>query len=90
MGCFGNGSTEVQLEFDSEEVFYVDFERKEVEYTGPGFFEGDLSEIFKDLNIYRNAGKNKNACSAILAYCTTEEKHPPEETGKIISMYSLL
>jgi len=80
----------VQLEFDSEEVFYVDFEKKEVGYTGPGFFEGDLSEIFKDLNIYRNAGKNKNACSAILAYCTTEEKHPPEETGKIISMYSLL
>ncbi|KAM4579965.1 RLA class II histocompatibility antigen, DP alpha-1 chain-like [Odontesthes bonariensis] len=79
VGCFSNGSTEVQLEFDSEEVFYVDFERKEVEYTGPQFVEGNLSEIFKDMHIYRNAGKNKNACTGILAYCTTEEKHPPEE-----------
>ena len=85
VGCFDNGPTEVQLEFDSEELFYVDFEKETVKYTGPPFVQFDPSKIFRDLNIYRNAKRNKNACLAIAAYAAAETGHPPEERGECTS-----
>lgn len=80
VGCFDNGSTEVQLEFDSDEVFHVDFERGGVEYTGLNNSGYDPSQIFQDLHIYRNAIKNRKTCTAVVAYATLLEKESTENT----------
>ncbi|XP_041843019.1 LOW QUALITY PROTEIN: H-2 class II histocompatibility antigen, A-U alpha chain-like [Melanotaenia boesemani] len=79
VGCFENGTTETLLEFDSDEVFYVDFEKGEVEYTGPYMPGFDPSQLFQDLQIYKNALRNSKACKAIVAYGTIMEKQPSEE-----------
>ncbi|KAG7242234.1 hypothetical protein INR49_024280 [Caranx melampygus] len=41
VGCFVNGTTEVQFEFDSEELLYVDFQTEEIVYTVPTFLDPD-------------------------------------------------
>uniref|UniRef100_A0A3B3D586 Ig-like domain-containing protein n=1 Tax=Oryzias melastigma TaxID=30732 RepID=A0A3B3D586_ORYME len=58
VGSFRNGSSEALLEFDSDEVFYVDFERKTVVCTGPSSIKGKISEILQSLNLYNSARKN--------------------------------
>ncbi|KAG8010067.1 H-2 class II histocompatibility antigen [Nibea albiflora] len=35
VGCFMNGTTEVQYEFDGDEILYVDFQKEEAVYTLP-------------------------------------------------------
>ncbi|XP_070768252.1 H-2 class II histocompatibility antigen, A-U alpha chain-like [Enoplosus armatus] len=79
VGCFDNGMTEVQYEFDAEEILFVDFERHEVEYTLPRFLVINPSEIFDGPHIYNNAMKGKRFCSAVMAFCKAELKNPPEE-----------
>ncbi|XP_054478406.1 H-2 class II histocompatibility antigen, A-U alpha chain-like [Anoplopoma fimbria] len=78
-GCFENGTTESQFEFDSEEVLYVDFDREEVVYSMPRFVIDDPSTLFENLHVYKNARKHKKTCSAFVAICKAEEKNPPEE-----------
>ncbi|XP_041797477.1 H-2 class II histocompatibility antigen, A-U alpha chain-like [Chelmon rostratus] len=77
-GCFENGTYEAQLEFDAEEVFYVDFERHEVVYTLPRFIMTDPREKFEGYHVYDNALRGKILCSAILRLGKAEEKSPPE------------
>ncbi|XP_040900784.1 H-2 class II histocompatibility antigen, A-U alpha chain-like [Toxotes jaculatrix] len=79
VACFDNGTTEVQIEFDAEEIVYVDFERHALVFTVPAFLVLDPREMFSDLGDYNNAEKAKNLCAAVLAYCVAEEKNPPEE-----------
>lgn len=82
MGCFDDGTAAVQLEYNSEEILYVDFEKETVEYTGPPFVKYNPSQIFQDLKIYQNAKKNKNACIALEKFAAEESGHPPEERGR--------
>lgn len=84
MGCFVNGTTEIQFEFDTEEVLYVDFSKKEVIYTVPTFLDPDPSQLLVGLNILKDALDNKELCLELTALAAIEEKHPPEERGKLI------
>ena len=87
VGCFENGTTEVQFEFDTEEVFYVDFKREEVVYTMPKFVVEDPSQIFEIHHLYRNAARAKGFCPLAVAFIKAEEKNPPEERGKLTSLF---
>ncbi|GAA6220694.1 H-2 class II histocompatibility antigen, A-U alpha chain-like [Lates japonicus] len=80
VGCFENGTTEVQAEFDTEEVLYVDFDKQDMVYTVPPYLMMNPRETFGDIAVYNNARKAKNTCPAVLAYCKAEEKNPPEVT----------
>lgn len=82
VGCFENGTTEVQAEFDTEEVLYVDFDKQDMVYTVPPYLMMNPRETFGDVAVYNNARKAKNTCPAVVAYCKAEEKNPPEVTGK--------
>ncbi|XP_051262641.1 H-2 class II histocompatibility antigen, A-U alpha chain [Dicentrarchus labrax] len=79
VGCFENGTTEVQFEFDAEEVLYVDFERQEVVYTVPKFLVLDPTKLFENMHVYNNAMKAKRACKPLVEFMKVEEKKPPEE-----------
>ncbi|RVE62689.1 hypothetical protein OJAV_G00159340 [Oryzias javanicus] len=84
VGSFSNGSSEALLEFDSDEVFYVDFERKTFVYTGPSSGKTKLTEILQSLNLYNSAKKNIAVTLAMVEYFAAqteeqEKKDPPEE-----------
>lgn len=76
----------MQIEFDAEEILYVDFERQELVYTVPTFLVLDPREMFEDIGVYNDAMKAKNTCSAVVAYFIAEEKNPPEERGKLYTI----
>ncbi|XP_038567428.1 RLA class II histocompatibility antigen, DP alpha-1 chain-like [Micropterus salmoides] len=84
VGCFVNGTAEVQFEFDGEEILYVDFPKEEIIYTVPRFINPDPSQILVGLSILRDALENKDFCSfftvigAEIAKIPPEEKNPPE------------
>lgn len=78
IGCFAEGSTEVLLEFDSEEILYVDFEKEAVVFTGPSFFKANLSERIQGLTTYKNGKKNRIWCQLADQYFTAET----EERGE--------
>ncbi|GAA6220693.1 RLA class II histocompatibility antigen, DP alpha-1 chain-like [Lates japonicus] len=78
-GCFLNGTAEVQFEFDAEEMFYVDFQKKEVEYTLPTFLYPDPSQVLAGPSILGGSLENREICLDLIARVTAEEKNPPEE-----------
>ncbi|XP_067366398.1 RLA class II histocompatibility antigen, DP alpha-1 chain-like [Channa argus] len=84
VGCFHNGTAEMQVEFDAQEVLYVDFKRHELVYTVPKFLVLDPRTIFEGMGIYEAGKKGKNACSAVVAYYIDmekdlrEDRDPPE------------
>ncbi|XP_075965796.1 RLA class II histocompatibility antigen, DP alpha-1 chain-like, partial [Anarhichas minor] len=78
---------EAQFELDAEELLYVDFDREEVVSSIPRFLIDDPNSILENLNVFRNAKKNGNACSTVLAIYKVEEKNPPEEMSKLISTF---
>ncbi|KAM7383499.1 hypothetical protein PAMP_003145 [Pampus punctatissimus] len=79
VGCFVNGTAEVQFEFDAEEMLYVDLQRDEIVYTVPTFVGPDPSQTLVGLRILRDALVNKNLCLSFTTLCAAEEKNPPEE-----------
>ncbi|KAE8288792.1 H-2 class II histocompatibility antigen, E-K alpha chain Precursor [Larimichthys crocea] len=79
VGCFLNGTTEVQFEFDTAEILYVDFQKEEAVYTVPKFVDPDPSQVLAGLSIIRDALTNKYLCLAITAGCAEVENNPPEE-----------
>ncbi|XP_060936610.1 H-2 class II histocompatibility antigen, A-U alpha chain-like [Limanda limanda] len=79
VGCFENGSIQVQEEFDGEEFVYVDFDRKDFVYTVPKFITVDPREIIGDLLAHKVISRADKACSVALAYCKAEEQSPTEE-----------
>lgn len=85
VGCFVNGTAEVQFEFDAAEILYVDFQKEEAVYTVPKFLDPDPSQVLAGLSIIRDALTNKDLCLAITAGCTAVENNPPEEKGKLTS-----
>ena len=90
MGCFENGTTEEQFTFDAEEVLYVDFRKQAIVYTVPRYMVLDPSEVFKTFYLYKNALKNRKACSVVVKYLAEEEKNVPEEKGKEYILYVVL
>ncbi|KAG7242233.1 hypothetical protein INR49_024279 [Caranx melampygus] len=79
VGCFENGTTEVQLGYDDEDILYVNFKKQELVYTVPKFLVLDPSQMVSGLHVYANALKAKRTCSGVIAFLTVEEKHPAEE-----------
>ncbi|XP_076593908.1 H-2 class II histocompatibility antigen, A-U alpha chain-like [Chaetodon auriga] len=86
LGCFENGTTEAQLEYDAEEIFYVDFERHELVYTVPRYYVNDLREKIDRFHVYENAQRGKTTCSAVLTISKAMEKNPPEERDPPMSI----
>ncbi|XP_029360206.1 H-2 class II histocompatibility antigen, A-Q alpha chain-like [Echeneis naucrates] len=78
VGCLENGTTEVQFTYDAAEFLYVDFERHEVVYSVPPFFQLDPSEMVDGLHVYKDALKGKKLCSGLVAFFKVEEKNPAE------------
>ncbi|TKS82041.1 II histocompatibility antigen, B alpha chain RT1 class [Collichthys lucidus] len=83
VGCFVNGTTEVQFEFDAAEILYVDFQKEEAVYTVPKFVDPDPSQVLAGLSIIRDALTNKDLCLAITAGCAAAENNPPEEKEEV-------
>lgn len=91
MGCFDNGTVELQAELDAEEVFYVDFDREEVVYTWPRYIMVDLSGILSSsYYLLKDAKKAKDDCPVIMTLYKQEFKNPTEETGKLTSTFHLV
>lgn len=89
VGCYLNGKTENNVEFDGEELLYVDFERDEIVSTIPTFLDVDPSSFFDPARTLVNAKKHKLACAAIMSYLALEEKNPPQEQGKGLTVYCI-
>ncbi|KAE8288788.1 H-2 class II histocompatibility antigen, E-D alpha chain [Larimichthys crocea] len=79
VGCFENGTTEIQYQFDSEEVLHVDFKRQTVVFSLPRIITAQAEKIFADMHVYRNALKAKRVCAAFEAFLKAEKMHPAEE-----------
>ncbi|KAM4580267.1 H-2 class II histocompatibility antigen, A-Q alpha chain-like isoform 1-T2 [Odontesthes bonariensis] len=86
VGCFVNGTTEIQFEFDGELMLYIDFQREEVVYTVPTFIDPDPGQVLVGLSILRDAFDNKGWCSTLTHVAKVEEKYPPEERDPPESM----
>lgn len=78
VACFKDGPTEVQYEFDSEEMIYADFDNSTLVYTFPSFFTFDPTKVIDTEHLLKNANKGKKACSALMTYVVGEEQYPPE------------
>lgn len=72
----------MQVEIDSEEILYADFEKQELVYTVPKFVMLDPSKVIGDITNYNDAKKSKKTCSIVVAYFTDTEKDLPDEKGK--------
>lgn len=81
-----NGTTEVQFEFDTEEILYVDFQRNEIVYTVPRFVDPDPAQVLVGLSLLSDALENRGICLALTAILA-EEQNPPEESGKLTSTF---
>lgn len=82
VGCFVNGTTEIQFGFDSEELLYADFQTEEIVYTVPAFIDPDPDQLLIGLSLLRDALTNKQYCLAYTALAEKEEDHQQEEKGK--------
>lgn len=79
VGCFENGTTEAQFTFDDQEILYVNFMRDEIVYTVPRFLVLDPQDMFKNIYLYKNALKNKKACTVLVALEEKDEMIPDVE-----------
>ncbi|XP_054639077.1 H-2 class II histocompatibility antigen, A-Q alpha chain-like [Dunckerocampus dactyliophorus] len=77
VGCFEN-ATNILVEFDGEEVAYVDFIQAEVVYTAPKWFLSNPSEVLQDVIPYKEAKSSKLTCWSTLVFMENEEKYPME------------
>ncbi|XP_026228596.1 H-2 class II histocompatibility antigen, A-U alpha chain-like isoform X1 [Anabas testudineus] len=78
VGCFVNGTTQVHFEFDTEEIYFVDFQKEEFIYTVPVFIDPDPNQIWASLEL-KDTLDNKHYCLAFTALESAEEKNPPEK-----------
>ncbi|XP_015226276.1 PREDICTED: H-2 class II histocompatibility antigen, A-U alpha chain-like isoform X1 [Cyprinodon variegatus] len=79
VGCFENGTTVVQFDFDGEEILYVDLQREEVVITVPVFIDPDPMQVLIGLSILKDALDNKEWCSALQRMFQYKNKSPPKE-----------
>ncbi|XP_043973169.1 H-2 class II histocompatibility antigen, A-U alpha chain-like [Gambusia affinis] len=88
LGCFENGNTAVQFEFDGEEMLYVDFQTDEIVYTVPTFIDPDPDQVLVGMSILRDAHDNKEVCSEILDVLKYKEKSPQKEDAPDTMIFS--
>lgn len=81
-----NGTTEVQSEFDGEQFFYIDFQRKEVVFTVPTFIDADPRPIVTAFGLLKDALENKIMRQTLQELLKHEINPKSEEKGKYISM----
>lgn len=86
LGCFLNGTAEVQFEFDGEQILFVDFQQKQNVYTVPIFIDPDPSGVMADWSVIEDSLTNRKVCLALMAVVAGEENNPPEERGKLASV----
>uniref|UniRef100_A0A3Q2FP46 Rano class II histocompatibility antigen, B alpha chain-like n=1 Tax=Cyprinodon variegatus TaxID=28743 RepID=A0A3Q2FP46_CYPVA len=55
VGCFENGTSAVQYDFDGEEILYVDFSRKEIVFTVPNFIYAHPDQLIASLSVLKDA-----------------------------------
>lgn len=79
VGCFENGTTVVQFDFDGEEILYVDLQREEVVFTVPVFIDPDPMQVLIGLSILKDALDNREWCSALQRMFQYKNKSPPKE-----------
>uniref|UniRef100_A0A8C4ICC6 Ig-like domain-containing protein n=1 Tax=Dicentrarchus labrax TaxID=13489 RepID=A0A8C4ICC6_DICLA len=79
VGCFINGTTEVQFEFDNEEILHVDLQKEDIEYTVPRLIDLDQSHIFEGFSVLSEAFSSKDICLTLNKGVASEFKNPPEE-----------
>ncbi|XP_029959224.1 H-2 class II histocompatibility antigen, A-U alpha chain-like isoform X1 [Salarias fasciatus] len=79
VGCFKDGPIQVHLEFDSEEIGFVDFDNVKVVSSLPSFFMFDPT-TYDSRRLLIDALRNTKLCQAFLTYVVAEENHPPENT----------
>ncbi|XP_051262635.1 H-2 class II histocompatibility antigen, A-U alpha chain isoform X3 [Dicentrarchus labrax] len=82
VGCFVNGTTEVQFEFDKDEILYVDFQKKDIAYAVPRLIDPDPSKFLGQTyeSILSDALSQKDYCLSVMA--AAKEKNPPEEKDR--------
>nr|XP_020462828.1 H-2 class II histocompatibility antigen, A-U alpha chain-like [Monopterus albus] len=78
VSCFDNGTTEMQVEVDSNELGYVDFERQDIVFTVPRFLVPDPRQTFAFIGEYKDIIRGKTTCLTVLGYCAVEEQTLPE------------
>uniref|UniRef100_A0A3B5Q093 H-2 class II histocompatibility antigen, A-U alpha chain-like n=1 Tax=Xiphophorus maculatus TaxID=8083 RepID=A0A3B5Q093_XIPMA len=88
LGCFENGNTAVQFEFDGEEMLYVDFQTDEIVYTVPTFIDPDPGQVLVGMSILRDAHDNKEVCSEILGVLKYKDKSPQKEDAPNSMIFS--
>ncbi|XP_041671184.1 H-2 class II histocompatibility antigen, A-U alpha chain-like [Cheilinus undulatus] len=86
VGCWENSTTQVQYEFDGEELLYMDFVKDEIVYSVPPNMVCNPSEVIDDIRIHRDAFKAKRGCSVVEAVLRIEGIHPPEEKDPPVSI----
>uniref|UniRef100_A0A3Q0RWA6 Ig-like domain-containing protein n=1 Tax=Amphilophus citrinellus TaxID=61819 RepID=A0A3Q0RWA6_AMPCI len=79
VGCFIDGTTQVQLDFDDDEVLYVDFQRQEIVYTIPRFIKIDPSQFLVGIQVFKDALDNRKWCSLVANMIAKGENYLPEE-----------
>ncbi|XP_021164527.2 H-2 class II histocompatibility antigen, A-U alpha chain [Fundulus heteroclitus] len=79
LGCFENGTTAVQFEFDGEEMLHIDYQKEEIVFTVPSFIDPDPGQVLTGLSILHDAQENKKWCSALINVFKYNYKSPPIE-----------
>ncbi|XP_041672284.1 H-2 class II histocompatibility antigen, A-U alpha chain-like [Cheilinus undulatus] len=86
VGCWENSTTQVQYEFDGEELLYMAFVKDETVYSVPPNLMLNPSEIFAGRHVHRNALMAKRACGVAEDIFRTKGIHPPEEKDPPVSI----
>ncbi|XP_055359045.1 H-2 class II histocompatibility antigen, A-U alpha chain-like [Betta splendens] len=77
VGCFVNGTTQIQFEFDSEEIYYADFQKPEMIYTVPVCIDPNPNQIWSSLTM-RDILENRDLCLAFTSIVESKENNTPE------------
>ncbi|XP_015226263.1 PREDICTED: rano class II histocompatibility antigen, B alpha chain-like [Cyprinodon variegatus] len=84
VGCFENGTSAVQYDFDGEEILYVDFSRKEIVFTVPNFIYAHPDQLIASLSVLKDALNGEKMCQPLMEFVikevkpSSEEKDPPD------------
>lgn len=80
VGCFVGGRTQVQFEFDSEEIYFVNFQKPEIIYTVPICIDPNPNQIWASLTL-RDILENRDLCLALTVLEDIEEEYSPDVKG---------
>ncbi|XP_007556235.2 H-2 class II histocompatibility antigen, A-Q alpha chain-like [Poecilia formosa] len=84
VGCFDDGNTDIQSEFDGDQILYIDFPKKEIVFTVPPVIAPDPQKLLGGFHILKDALDNQKFCPPIGELVeyemkpVSEEKDPPD------------